>query len=144
MSLAGRRWVRIDRTVTRSHRRPAARSSSSRLLGLAAAALAVHGLACGPSPSSSATLVPAATGVTEFHLSILNACADDVVLLVGTEVASARKVYLFKKARDTVTGTHEAVWLTDERGEPIAMYQPIQGNQRLTVSSDCTDLRKDL
>ena len=127
--------------MTCSTRRPAQRSPS-RLLGLAAAL--TLGLACGPSPSSSATLVPTATGVTEFHLSILNACADDVVLLVGTEVTGARKVYLFKKARDTVTGTNEAIWLTDARGEPIAMYQPIQGNQRLTVTSDCTDIRKDL
>lgn len=110
-------------------------------LGLGLLALA---LACGPSPSSSATRTPGSTSVTDFHLSILNACADDVTLLVGTQVTDARKVFLFKKARDTVRGTNEAVWLVDDRGEPIAMYQPIQGDQRLTVTSDCTDIRRDL
>jgi hypothetical protein len=135
----------IGVTVTSTTRCPAPRPALP--FGLAAAlallALLAPGLAC-ESPSSSATLVPGPTNVTAFHLSILNACAADVTLLVGTQVASGRKVLLFKKARDTISGTNEAVWLLDEREAPIAMYQPIQGDQRLTISSDCSDLRKDL
>ncbi|MEZ4451144.1 MAG: hypothetical protein R3B09_16820 [Nannocystaceae bacterium] len=123
-----------------THRRTRLRA----LLGLPSAALLGLWTACGPTPSGGGTMTPGSTNVTSFHLSVLNACADDVVLHVGTSLQSGRKVLLFKKARDTVSGTNETIWLVDGKGEPLAMYQPIQGDQRLTVTSDCTDLRKDL
>ncbi|HRI06406.1 MAG TPA: hypothetical protein PKW35_01250 [Nannocystaceae bacterium] len=98
-------------------------------------------LACGTTGGGSgASLTPTPTGVTEFHASVFNACTVDVTLLVGVDQASGRKVLLFKQSRDTVTGTGEAIWLLDEREQPIAMIQPVQGNQRLQVTSDCTGI----
>lgn len=108
--------------------------------GRLAAALALV-IACGTtSGGGGASLTPQPTGVTEFHASVFNACTVDVTLLVGADQASGRKVLLFKQSRDTVAGTNEAIWLLDEREQPIAMIQPVQGNQRLQVTSDCTGI----
>jgi len=99
-------------------------------------------IAC-DSPSSGASLTPEPTTVNDFHVSVFNACTDDVTLLVGATQQSGRKVLLFKLSRDSFKGTHEAVWLLDPAEAPIALYQPIQGKQKLKVTADCTGLARE-
>ncbi|MCB9568113.1 MAG: hypothetical protein H6710_13035 [Myxococcales bacterium] len=100
-------------------------------------------LACASTSTSGESLNPQPTNVTEFHVSVFNACTDDVTLLVGTSQQSGRKVLLFKTSRDSFAGTNESVWLLDEKEQPIALYQPIQGNQKLRVTADCTGLQRE-
>ena len=47
---------------------------------------------------------------------------------------------LIQNQRDTVTRTREQVYLVGKDGEVLASYRPVQGKQRLTVSSDCSAL----
>ncbi len=109
---------------------------------IAAGALLAATLACGSS-SSGESLTPEPTTVNEFHVSIFNACTDDVTLQVGKTQAEGRKVLLFKLSRDSFKGTDEAVWLLDPDERPIALYQPIQGKQKLKVTADCTGLARE-
>ena len=108
----------------------------SRALGPALAAL-LGGCGLGGAPH---TLTPQPTAVTDFHASIFNACAADVTLLVGPTQERGRKVLLFAQSRDSVAGGADAIWLLDPQERPIALYQPIQGKQRLQVTPDCTGL----
>ena len=99
-------------------------------------------LACG-SKSPGESLTPEPTTVNEFHVSIFNACTDDVTLHVGTSQSAGHKVLLFKLSRDSFAGTNEAVWLLDPSEQAIALYQPIQGKQKLKVTADCTGLVRE-
>jgi hypothetical protein len=110
-------------------------------LRIATGLLLAATLAC--DTTSGASLTPEPTSVTEFHVSVFNACTDDVTLHVGTSQTEGRKVLLFKLSRDSFKGTNEAVWLLDGTEAPIALYQPIQGNQKIKVTADCTALVKD-
>lgn len=103
----------------------------------------VGALACATTSTSGESLTPTPTNVTEFHVSVFNACTDDVTLQVGATPESGRKVLLFKTSRDSFAGTTEAVWLLDEKEAPIALYQPIQGNQKIRVTADCTGLARE-
>ncbi len=99
----------------------------------------------------SACNTPAATQVpegpsttTEFHISVMNACMSDVLLKLSDGPAVAgREQLLIQNQRDTVTGTREQVYLMGKDGEVLASYRPVQGKQKLTVSSDCTALSPD-
>ena len=99
-------------------------------------------LAC-DSPSSGGSLTPEPTTVSDFHVSVFNACNDDITLLVGKTQTSGRKVLLFKLSRDSFAGTDESVWLLGPGEEPIALYQPIQGKQRIKVTADCSGLVRE-
>jgi len=109
---------------------------------IAAGTLLAATLACGPAPSGE-SLTPEPTTVNDFHISVFNACTDDVTLHVGTTQTAGSKVLLFKLSRDSFKGTNEAVWLLDPDERPIALYQPIQGKQKLKVTADCTGLARE-
>jgi hypothetical protein len=98
-------------------------------------------LACN-TPSATETQVPEGpTSTTEFHISVMNACMSDVMLkLADGPGASGREQLLIQNQRDTVTGTREQVYLVGKDGEVLASYRPVQGKQKLTVSSDCSAL----
>jgi hypothetical protein len=83
------------------------------------------------------TTPPPSGSVSEFHISIFNACTNDVTVKVG-----AREVHLFKDARETITGGSEQVILIGKGGEVLATYQPIQGNQKAQITSDCTAIER--
>ncbi len=92
-----------------------------------------------------ATNVPtqsAATGVTEFHISIFNGCMDDVKVRVGASSSAGNDVLLLRQRRDSFAGTTEAVWLLDRDGSVLDYYQPTAGRQKLKVTADCTGLVK--
>ncbi len=97
----------------------------------------VLGLGC----DGSATAVPEPTGptnVTEFRVSVMNACAVDVVVkLADSPGAQGREQVLLRNQRDTITGTREQLYLLSGK-EVVASYRPRQGSQRLTISSDCS------
>lgn len=81
--------------------------------------------------------------VTDFHVSIYNACNADAVVEVGAEPGQGgRKVLLFKQARETIQGGSERLFLLGKDGEVLATYQPVQGDQKVQVTSDCTALEK--
>jgi len=92
---------------------------------------------------SPATTPPEPTGptsTTQFRISVMNACADDVLIkLADSASVAGREQLLLRTQRDTITGTKEQVYLM--RGsEVLASYRPTQGDQKLTVTSDCTAL----
>ena len=96
-------------------------------LRIATGLLLTATLAC--DTTSGGSLTPEPTSVTEFHISVFNACTDDVTLHVGTSQTEGRKVLLFKLSRDSFKGTNEAVWLLDETEAPEsdALYRdPLQ------------------
>lgn len=106
-------------------------------------AVLVFALGC---DNSANTLPPEPAGpttTTEFHASVMNACAQDVLIKLATSpTAAGREQLLLKNMRDTITGTNEQLYLM--RGsEVVASYRPVQGDQKLTVSSDCTALTRD-
>ncbi|MGB1015198.1 MAG: hypothetical protein ACPG4T_13775 [Nannocystaceae bacterium] len=101
------------------------------------------GLLALPACDSGPTNVPTqttATGVTEFHISVFNACMDDVKVRVGASSGAGNDILLLRQRRDSFKGTTEAVWLLDRDGTPLAHYQPKSGRQKLKVTSDCTGL----
>jgi len=101
--------------------------------------------ACNP-PAATRTQVPESptTTTTEFHISVMNACMSDVTLVLADGPGQpGRKQVLFQNQRDTVTGTREQVYLVGSDGELLASYRPVQGKQKLTVSSDCSALSPD-
>ncbi|HEY8376698.1 MAG TPA: hypothetical protein VIK91_09430, partial [Nannocystis sp.] len=79
----------------------------------------------------------------QFHLSIFNACNNDVTVEVGAQAGSGRKIHLFRAARETITGGRELVFLLGKDGEVLATYQPIEGHQRAQVTSDCTAIERE-
>lgn len=101
-------------------------------------ALAVLLVGC-DKPSS--TVPDAPSKVTEFHVSIFNACTSDVTVEVG-EQPGGRKVYLFQQARETIQGGREKLFLVGKGGEVLATYQPIQGKQKAQISADCTAIER--
>ena len=90
----------------------------------------------------AATSPPPSTSVTEFHVSIFNACDNDVTVEVGAAAGSGRQVHLFKAARESITGGAEQVFLLGKGGEVLATYQPRQGKQKAQVTSDCTAIER--
>ena len=92
---------------------------------------------------SSATTPPEPAGptsTTEFRISVMNACANDVLIkLADSATAAGREQLLLRTQRDTITGTKEQVYLMSG-SEVVASYRPTQGAQKLTVTSDCTAL----
>ncbi len=105
-------------------------------------ALAALFLACLGGCDNSATTTPTGAGgptnTTEFKISVMNACEKDVVVkLAASPEAAGREQLLLRTQRDTVSGTTEQVYLM-KGSEVLATYQPKQGEQKLTVTSDCT------
>lgn len=96
-------------------------------------------LAACDKPSAAST---PPSSVSEFHVSIFNACGQDVTVEVGSAAGSGRQVYLFKQARESITGGAEQIFLLGKGGEVLATYQPIQGKQRAQVTSDCTAIER--
>jgi hypothetical protein len=101
-------------------------------------------LACN-TPASTPTQVPESpTTTTEFHISVMNACMEDVTLVLADGPGQpGRKQVLLQNQRDTVSGTREQVYLVGRDGEMLASYRPVQGKQRLTISSDCSAMTPD-
>ena len=97
-------------------------------------------LAACDKPSSSST--PPTPTANQFHISIFNACMNDVTVEVGAQAGGGRQVLLFKDARETITGGRELVFLLGKGGEVLATYQPIEGNQKAQVTSDCTAIER--
>jgi hypothetical protein len=98
-------------------------------------------LASCDSPASTTPPEPAGpTSTTEFRISVMNACDTDVIVkLAASATAPGREQVLLRTQRDTIAGTSEQVYLM--RGsEVLASYRPTQGQQKLTVTSDCTAL----
>ena len=93
----------------------------------------------------AATQVPEGpSSTTEFHISVMNACMSDVMLkLADGPGAAGREQLLIQNQRDTVTGTREQVYLMGKDGEVLASYRPVQGKQKLTISSDCSAMTAD-
>ncbi len=80
------------------------------------------------------------TSTTEFRISVMNACATDVIVkLADSATAPGREQILLKNQRDTITGTREQVYLM-AGSEVTASYRPKQGSQKLVISSDCSAL----
>lgn len=80
------------------------------------------------------------TSTTEFRISVMNACATDVIVkLADSATAAGREQILLKNQRDTITGTREQVYLMSG-SEVVASYRPTQGSQKVTISSDCSAL----
>lgn len=96
--------------------------------------------------NSGSTLPPEPAGpttTTEFRVSVMNACATDVLIkLASAPTASGREQLLLKNQRDTITGTNEQLYLMSG-SEVVASYRPTQGSQKITVSSDCTALSRE-
>jgi len=106
--------------------------------------LAVSSIVCLAGCDNSATSTPpepaGPTSTTEFRISVMNACDQDVVVkLAPSASAPGREQLLLRTQRDSISGTNEQVYLM--RGsEVLASYRPTQGQQKLTVTSDCTAL----
>lgn len=78
------------------------------------------------------------TSTTEFRISVMNACMNDVIVkLADSATAPGREQILLKNQRDTITGTREQVYLM-AGSEVVASYRPTQGSQKLTISVDCS------
>lgn len=90
----------------------------------------------------ASTVPEAPSNVTEFHVSIFNACTNDVTVEVGEQPGGGRKVYLFQQARETIQGGREKLFLVAKGGEVLATYQPIQGRQKAQVTADCTAIER--
>jgi hypothetical protein len=83
------------------------------------------------------------TSTTEFRISVMNACATDVLVkLADSATAPGREQVLLKNQRDTITGTKEQVYLMSG-SEVAASYRPKQGSQKVTISSDCSAISPD-
>lgn len=98
-------------------------------------------VACdGPTPT---TPPDAPSNVTSFHVSIFNACTYDVTVEVAERPGTGgKKVLLMGQARETITGARERLHLLGKNGEVLDSFQPIQGDQKVQVSADCTALEK--
>lgn len=98
-------------------------------------------LACdGP---SSTTVPTGPTSTTQFRISVMNACSDDLLIKLGQSPTDAgRQQILNKKMRDTITGTNERVFVMSGN-EVVYTYEPIQGDQRATISADCTAMTRE-
>ena len=84
-----------------------------------------------------------ATSTTEFRISVMNACMNDVIVkLADSATAPGREQILLKNQRDTITGTKEQVYLM-AGSEVVASYRPTQGSQKVTISVDCSAMVKD-
>ena len=106
-------------------------------------AVLVFTLGCDNSASTLPPEPAGATTTTEFRVSVMNACSNDVLIKLATApTASGREQLLLKNQRDTITGTNEQLYLMSG-SEVVASYRPSQGTQKLTVSSDCTALTRD-
>lgn len=94
----------------------------------------------------TATQSPAGpSSTTEFHVSVMNACSNDVLIkLADAPNAAGREQLLIQNQRDTITGTREQLYLMGAGGEVLASYRPVQGKQKLTVSSDCSALTPEM
>lgn len=91
----------------------------------------------------SSTQVPTGpTSTTQFRISVMNACSDDLIVKLGQSPQDARKQLLFKKMRDTISGTNERVFVMSG-DEVVYTYEPIQGEQRATISADCTAMTRE-
>lgn len=90
----------------------------------------------------AASTPPPSSPVSDFHVSIFNACGDDVTVEVGGAAGSGRRVLLLGRARETITGGAEQIFLLGKGDEVLATYQPIQGKQRAQVTSDCTAIER--
>lgn len=100
-------------------------------------------LACDNSGSSTPPGSTGPTTTTEFRISVMNACTNDVLIKLGESAQTAgREQLLLQNQRDTIKGTTEQLFLMSG-GEVVASYRPIQGAQKLTVTSDCTALMRD-
>ena len=95
-------------------------------------------LACDKSAATSTPSSP----VSEFHVSVFNACGDDVTVEVGAAAGSGRRVLLLRRARETITGGAEQIFLLGAGDEVLATYSPIEGKQRAQVTSDCTAIER--
>ena len=83
------------------------------------------------------------TSTTEFRISVMNACSDDLLIKLGQSPTDAgRQQILNKKMRDTITGTNERVFVMSGN-EVVYTYEPIQGDQRATISADCTAMTRE-
>jgi len=96
-------------------------------------------LACDGPKATQAPEGPTTT--TEFHISVMNACTNDVLIkLADAPGAAGREQVLIQNQRDSITGTREQVYLMGAGGEVLSSYRPVQGKQRLTIGSDCSAL----
>ncbi len=103
----------------------------------------VLALACDNSGSSTPPGATGPTTTTEFRISVMNACTNDVLIKLGdSPQAAGREQLLLQNQRDTITGTNEQLFLMSG-SEVVASYRPTQGSQKLTVTSDCTALVRD-
>ncbi|MCA9689523.1 MAG: hypothetical protein R3A51_08740 [Nannocystaceae bacterium] len=96
---------------------------------------------CDTSQSPGTQAPTTASGVTEYHILIRNACSVAVKLRLG-DPKSGREVIVLENMRDSFSGKNETVWLLDG-DEAIASYVPIQGSQKLRVTADCTGLVRE-
>lgn len=93
--------------------------------------------------SGSTTPPTGPTNTTKFRISVMNACSQDLLIKVAQSPQDAgRQQILNKNMRDTITGTNERVYLLSNN-EVLYTYSPIEGDQRATVSSDCTAMTRD-
>jgi hypothetical protein len=108
---------------------------------LAALVLSLALVACdGPAATQPPT---GPTSTTQFKISVMNACSDDLLIKLAQSPADAgRQQILNKKMRDTITGTNERVYLMSGT-EVVYTYEPIQGDQRATISADCTSILRE-
>ena len=113
------------------------------LVAIVAPAVLVFAPGCDNSANTLPPEPAGPTSTTSFHASVMNACATDVVIkLADSPTAAGREQILLKNQRDTITGTREQLYLM--RGsEVVASYRPVEGSQKLTVSSDCTALTRE-
>jgi hypothetical protein len=109
------------------------------------AALLLCLLAACDGPSSSTP--PGGGGpstATKFRISVMNACSQDLLVkLSDSPQSDGRQQILNKNMRDTITGTTELVHLLGASGEVLYTYRPVDGDQKATISSDCTAMTRD-
>jgi hypothetical protein len=97
-------------------------------------------LACDGQPTTPPT---GPTSTTQFRISVMNACSQDLLIKLAQSPQDAgRQQILNKNMRDTITGTNERVYLLSNN-EVLYTYSPIDGDQRATISSDCTAMTRD-
>ena len=101
---------------------------------------ALIGAACDNTANTVPPEPAGPTSTTEFRISVMNACATDVIVkLADSAGAPGGEQVLLKNQRDTITGTREQVYLM-AGSEVAASYRPKQGSQKITISSDCSAL----
>jgi len=97
--------------------------------------------ACDGPASSTPPTGP--TSTTQFKISVMNACSVDLMIKLGESPQTAtRQQILNKKMRDTITGTNERVFIM-EGNDLVYTYSPVQGDQRATISADCTAMTRE-